>query len=71
MEVVGPLPFTERAKNRFEAARTSVFVPKVPVLLRFFFRIWENLISPLAENIFNNILSKISKLVFERLPKVR
>ena len=70
MEVVGPLPFTERAKNRFEAARTSVFVPKVPVLLRFFFaEFGGNTFPPRAENILNNILSNISKLVFERLPK--
>ena len=62
----------ERAKNRFKAARISIFVPKVPVLLRFFFAEFGGITFPLvAENMSNDILSKISKLVFERLPKVR
>ena len=70
MEVGAPILFTERANNRSKAARISVVVPKVPVLLRFFFaEFGGNTFPPRAENILNNILSNISKLVFERLPK--
>ena len=70
MEVGAPTLLQKGLTIALKPLEYSVVVPKVPVLLRFFFaEFGGNTFPPRAENILNNILSNISKLVFERLPK--